>query len=160
MSASSGGPVRIQPPILTAPGAKCSLSLRQWQEQKRRLKKPPLSPSLYGLLLAGIHPAVVEFCHGAGLTAKAVARRIVLRGVAVSRVRTARVVLRSLVIRSARVIARSAIVRSGSDSGSRADHGGTCDTSAVHSPPGLSPRNTRNAQGRQRATDPCLGTLD
>jgi len=111
------------------------------------------------LLLAGIHPAVVEFCHGAGLADEAVARRVVLHGVTVSCVRTTRVPP-TLVVRTAGVIARPTIVRCGSDSGSRADHGGTCETSAVHSPPVLSPRNTRNAHGCQRATDPCLGALD
>src|SRR6267142_1926868 len=88
------------------------------------------------LLLAGIHPAVVEFCHGAGLADKAVARRIVLRGVAVSRVRTARVP-RTSVVRTTSVIARSTIVWCGSDSSCRADDGGTCETSAVHRPPVL-----------------------
>jgi hypothetical protein len=112
------------------------------------------------LLLAGIHPAVVEFCQGAGLADKSVARRVVLRWVAVGRVSIMRIIPRTLVVGATRIIACSTVVRCGSDSGSRADHGGTCDTSAVHSPPRLTTRNSRNARGGQRATDPCLGTLD
>jgi len=63
-------------------------------------------------LLAAMHPAVVQFDHGARLTDPAVAGRVVLHGVAVSRVRTAG------------VIACSCVVRRGGDGSSRADDGG------------------------------------
>src|SRR5262245_55903207 len=131
-------------------------------------KRPPRGRPLFAksyvlLLLAGIHPAVVEFCHGAGLAHEAVARRIILYGVAVGCVRTTRV---TLIIRTAGIVTRSAIIRRGGcDSSSRADCGGAYHaspdhTGAIRGSPVLSPRNTRTAQGGQRATNPCLGTLD
>jgi hypothetical protein len=60
--------------------------------------------ALENLLLAGIRPAVVEFCHGAGLAHEAVARRVILYGVAVGCVRTTRV---TLIVRTAGIVTRS-----------------------------------------------------
>jgi hypothetical protein len=98
--------------------------------------------------------AVVEFYQGAGLADKTVARRVILHGLAVRRVvRTTGVIARSTIV-------SSTIVRCCSDGASRADHGGTGNASAVHCPPRVSTRNTRNVYGDQWATDPCLGALD
>src|SRR5262245_14965361 len=133
-------------------------------------KRPPRGRPLFAksyvlLLLAGIHPAVVEFCHGTGLADEAVARRVVLCGVAVGCVGATRVVPRASIV-GITIVTRSAIVRRGGcDSSSRTDCGGTYyaspdHTGAIRSSPILPPRNTRTAQGSQRATNPCLGTLD